>query len=68
MRFLASSCKEFAMAKQKKPHAPMIRLDAELYERVETLAKADRRPVATQLKLVIAAAIGTQSSGEAAAA
>ena len=23
------------MAKQKKPHAPMIRLDAELYERVE---------------------------------
>jgi predicted transcriptional regulator len=68
MRFLASSCKEFAMAKRKKPHATMIRLDAELYKRVETLAKADRRPVATYLKLVIADAIGTQSNGEAAAA
>ena len=56
------------MAKRKKPHATMIRLDAELYERVETLAKADRRPVATYLKLVIADAIGTQSNREAAAA
>jgi predicted DNA-binding protein len=56
------------MAKRKKPHAPMILLDAELYERVETLAKADRRPVATYLKLVIADAIGTQSNRKAAAA
>jgi predicted transcriptional regulator len=67
MRFFASSCKEFAMQK-RKPHAATIRLDAELYERVEILAKADRRPVATYLKLVIADAIGAQSSGEAAAA
>jgi predicted DNA-binding protein len=56
------------MANEKRPHATRIRLDAELCERVETLAKADRRPVATHLKLVIADAIGTQSSGEAAAA
>jgi hypothetical protein len=37
------------MAKRKKPHPTMVRLDAELYERVESLAKADRRPVATYL-------------------
>jgi hypothetical protein len=66
--FLASRCRELAMAKRKKPHPTMVRLDAELYERVETLAKADRRPVATYLKLVIADAIGAQSSREAAAA
>ena len=53
---------------KRKPHAATIRLDAELYERVETLAKADRRPVASYLKLVIADAISAQSSGEAAAA
>jgi predicted transcriptional regulator len=56
------------MAKRKKPHPTMVRLDAELYARVETLAKADRRPVATFLKLVIADAISAQSSREAAAA
>jgi predicted transcriptional regulator len=56
------------MAKRKKPHAATIRLDPELYERVETLARADRRPVASYLKLVIADAIGAQSSHEAAAA
>jgi hypothetical protein len=31
------------MAKRKKPRPTMVRLDAELYERVETLARADRR-------------------------
>jgi hypothetical protein len=68
VRFLTARCKERAMAKRKKPHPTMVRLDAELYERVETLAKADRRPVATFLKLVIADAIIAQSSREAAAA
>jgi predicted DNA-binding protein len=47
---------------KRKPHAATIRLDADLYERVETLAKADRRPVASYLKIVIADAISAQSS------
>jgi predicted transcriptional regulator len=68
MRFFASSCKEFAMAKRKKPHATTIRVDPELWERIEQLARADRRPVASYLKIVIADAIGAQSSREAAAA
>jgi hypothetical protein len=56
------------MAKRKKPHATTLRIEAQLWERIERQARADRRPVATYLKLVIADAIGTQSSHEAAAA
>jgi hypothetical protein len=43
-------------------------VDPELWERIEQLARADRRPVASYLKIVIADAIGAQSSREAAAA
>jgi hypothetical protein len=39
------------MAKRKKPHPTMVRLDAELYERVESWQKADRGPVATYFKI-----------------
>ena len=52
---------------KRKPHAATIRLDPDLYERVETMAWADRRPVANFLTILIADAISAQSSREAAA-
>jgi predicted transcriptional regulator len=54
------------MSKRKKPHATTIRVDPDLWERIEQLARADRRPVASYLKLVIADAISAES-GQAAA-
>jgi hypothetical protein len=54
--------------KQKKPHATTLRIEAELWKRIERQVRADRRPVATYLKLVIADAIGGQPSREAASA
>jgi predicted transcriptional regulator len=58
---------------KRKPHAATIRLDADLYERVETLARADRRPIANFLTLIIADALDGQpgrstSAGSSAAA
>jgi predicted transcriptional regulator len=54
------------MSKRKNPHATTIRVDPDLWERIEQLARADRRPVASYLKLVIADAISAES-GQAAA-
>jgi hypothetical protein len=51
---------EFTMPKRKKLHAATIRVEPELWECIERLARADRRPVASYLKLVIADAIGNQ--------
>jgi predicted transcriptional regulator len=50
------------MAKQKL-RAATIRVEPELWERIERLAQADRRPVANYLALVIADAIAAQSAG-----
>jgi predicted transcriptional regulator len=43
--------------------APTIRVEPELWERIERLAQADRRPVANYLALVITDAIAAQSAG-----
>ena len=43
--------------------ATTIRVEPELWERIERLAQADRRPVANYLALVIADAIAAQSVG-----
>ena len=50
------------MAKQKL-RAATIRVEVELWERIECLARQDRRPVANYLALVIADAIAAQSAG-----
>jgi predicted DNA-binding protein len=55
------------MAKRKKLHAATIRVETELWERIERLAHADRRPVASYLKLVIADALADQSNRGASA-
>jgi predicted transcriptional regulator len=47
----------------KKLRAATIRVEPELWERIERLAQADRRPVANYLALVIADAIAAQSAG-----
>jgi predicted transcriptional regulator len=44
--------------------AATIRVEPELWERIERLAQADRRPVANYLALVIADAIAAQSAGD----
>jgi predicted transcriptional regulator len=43
--------------------AATIRVEPELWERIERLAQADRRPVANYLALVIADAIAARSAG-----
>ena len=47
---------------KQKLRAATIRVEPELWERIEQLARADRRPVASYLKIVIADAISAQSS------
>jgi predicted transcriptional regulator len=51
--------KEFAMKKQL--HATTVRLEDEVWQRVEQLARADRRRPAEFLKLVIADALNDRS-------
>jgi predicted transcriptional regulator len=46
-----------------KLRAATIRVEVELWERIERLAEKDRRPVANYLALVIADAIAAQSAG-----
>jgi hypothetical protein len=45
------------MPSKTKLHPATIRFDPELWERIERLAQADRRPVANYLALVIADAV-----------
>jgi predicted DNA-binding protein len=47
--------------KKTKLRAATIRVEPELWERIERLAQADRRPVASYLKLVIADAIAANA-------
>jgi predicted transcriptional regulator len=49
------------MKKPKHLHATTVRLEPEIWQRVELLARADRRRPAEFLKLVIADAIADQS-------
>jgi hypothetical protein len=42
--------------------ATTVRVEVALWERIERLAQADRRPVASYLALVIADAIAAQSA------
>jgi predicted transcriptional regulator len=58
---------EFHMQNPKHLHATTVRLEPEVWQRVELLAPADRRRPAEFLKLVISDAIADQSSRGAAA-
>jgi hypothetical protein len=52
---------EFVMSKPKL-RAATIRVEPELWERIERQAQADRRPVASYLALLIQDAIAAQSA------
>jgi hypothetical protein len=61
-RTIIAQSREFMMNKTKL-RAATIRVEPELWERIERLAQADRRPVASYLKLMIADAVAAQSAG-----